>query len=280
MSTCLCYELIWRCSHCATHQIRLILISSVVITSLFYPALAIYSSPSPHIKQSFSDSTSRILDSFLAARAVSGFYAQHDLRNIWEGHQELRVVEDAVSRAKCLKQRTLRVERVLIQSPFVDDSDSGALNHQILQSTLDIERNITKGLRSARQPCLERIDGECFVLSPLAFWHHASSSLSADANILDTLNLLEENNISVSGIPVTPHMVLAGRGSYDYENGDKFDYATFLALTYFFPDLDCLGNEEHTSWLEIVKNAVRGVAEPDVKTQEFTLIALEVGCFI
>lgn len=31
-------------SHCATHQIRVILISCVVITSLFYPALDVYTS--------------------------------------------------------------------------------------------------------------------------------------------------------------------------------------------------------------------------------------------
>src|SRR6202034_2751068 len=98
----------------------------VVITSLFYPALAIYSSSFPRTQHT------SILDSFLTASAVSGFYAQHDLRNLWEGHQALRVVEDAVSRAKCAKQRTLRVERVLIQSPLAEDSDSGALNQQIL----------------------------------------------------------------------------------------------------------------------------------------------------
>jgi hypothetical protein len=259
-------------SHCATHQIRMILISSVVITSLFYPALAIYSSSFPHAHQS----TTSILDSFLAASAVSGFYAQHDLMNLWEGHQALRVVEDAVSRAKCGKQRTLRVERVLIQSPFTADSDSGALNHQILDSTLNLEQNILKVLTSRKQNCLKQPDGQCFVLSPLTFWRHSSKNLHSDANILDTLSLSgEANNVSVSGILLSPHMVLAGRGSYEYEQGNKFDYAEFLALTYFFPD-SCLGSGEHMEWLGVVSDAVAGGTVVDAETQEPTLIALEV----
>lgn len=252
----------------------------MVITSLFYPALSLYSSSSPHASLSLSDSTSRILDSFLAASAVSGFYAQHDLRNVWEGHQALRVVEDTISRAKCGKQRTLRVERILIQSPWIDDEDSGALNHHILQSTLDIERSISdSAVAREGRACLKKSDGECFVLSPLAFWQYSTSEVASDANILDTLSPSEANNVSISGIPVTPQMVLAGRGSYDYEHDrDKFDYAKFLALTYFFPDSDCLGTGEHMAWLEVVKEAVGKVAVPVVPTQEPTLIALEVCC--
>jgi hypothetical protein len=251
----------------------MILISSVVITSLFYPALAIYSSSFPHAQKS----TTSILDSFLAASAVSGFYAQHDLKNLWEGHQALRVVEDAVSRAKCGKQRTLRVERVLIQSPVAEDSDSGALNHQILESTLKLEQSISKVLASRKQNCLRKPDGHCFVLSPLAFWHHSSSSLRSDTNILDTLSLSGgPNNVSVSGIPLSPSMVVAGRGSYEYEQGNQFDYAEFLALTYFFPDLDCFGSGEHMGWLSVVRDAVARGTDVDTETQEPTLIALEV----
>ena len=226
-----------------------------------------------------SDSTSRILDSFLTASAVSGFYAQRDLRNIWEGHQVLRVVEDTISRAKCGKQRTLRVERILIQSPRIDDEDSGALNHHILQSTLDIERSISGSVVSRereRRACLKKSDGECFVVSPLAFWKYSTSQLSSDANILDTLGPSEANNVSISGIPVTPQMVLAGRGSYDYEHASKIDYAKFLALTYFFPDSDCLGTSEHMAWLEVVKEAVGKLAVPVAPTREPTLIALKV----
>jgi hypothetical protein len=249
----------------------MILISSVVITSLFYPALAIYSSSFPQATKS----TSSILNSFLTASSVSGFYAQHDLRNLWEGHQALRVVEDAVSRAMCGK--TLRVERVLIQSPFAKDSDSGALNHQILESTLKLEQSIFKVLTSRKLNCLKQTNGQCFVLSPLAFWHRSLANLHSDTNILDTLSLAgEANNISISGIPLSPHMVVAGRGSYEYEQGNKFDYAEYLALTYFFPDSDCLGRGEHMIWLDVIRDAVERGTDIEAEMQEPTLIALKV----
>ncbi|KAF7978713.1 hypothetical protein HWV62_44993 [Athelia sp. TMB] len=232
----------------------------LVITSLFYPALALYSSSA----QSFN--------SFLGPSAVSGFYSQQDLRNIWEGHPVLRVVEDAVSRAKCGKQRTLRLERVLIQNSFAENSDHSALNYQILKSTLDFEQHIANQVNA--HGCLKGIDGHCFVISPLAFWDQtlSPSDLTRDTNILETLSL--SRNTTVSGIPITPHMVLAGRGSFGYEQADQYDYADFLALTFFFPDSDCLGNAEHEAWLEFIQGAASSTAEPTRKHAP-TLIALE-----
>lgn len=83
----------------------------------------------------------------------------------------------------------------------------------------------------------------------------------------------------MSGLPVTPHMVLAGRGSYEHHvGGNKFDYATFLALTYFFPNSACWGSvTEHTQWAQTVQNAVAQHAEVAFQVPEPVLIALEVG---
>lgn len=231
----------------------------MVITSLFYPALALYSS------------SAQRFDSFLGPSAVSGFYSQHDLRNIWEGHPALRVVEDAVSRAKCGKQRTLRLERVLIQNSFSENSDQGALNYRVLKSTLDFELHIAA--QAAAHGCLKGPDGRCFVLSPLVFWNQSPSDLHDETGTPETLSL--SKNITVAGIPVTPHMVLAGRGSFGYENVDGYDYADYLALTYFFPDSDCLGNAEHEAWLQFINGAASSTAEPTQK-HDPTLIALEV----
>lgn len=258
-------ELILHFSHCATHQIRVILISCVVITSLFYPALALYSSSQP---KSLS-----IIDTFISPSTVSGFHAQQDLVNIWSGYSTLRVHEDAVSRAKCGVSRALRVERILIQSPLVEDD--GALNHQILLETLNLETRLERLISSGETPCLKRPDGKCLVLSPLAFWDYDKQALLADTNILDTLSY--SKNVSIAGIPVTPQMVLASRGSHEHHvAGSKFDFAMFLALTYFFPDSDCILNTEHTAWLQAVHNAASHNAEMTVQIQEPTLIALEV----
>ncbi|KAJ7184380.1 sterol regulatory element binding protein cleavage-activating protein [Mycena filopes] len=238
--------------HCATHQIRIILVSCVVITSLFYPALALYSSSGP---------------SFLSVLDVTRSQYPQDLVNLWAGHDSLRVLGDAVSlaktRASCEGNSTLRVERILIQSPF-----DGGVNHQILQSTLELERRID----DLDLPCLKRPDGTCFVLSPLAFWRHDEATLRADPSLLDTLL---SRNISVAGVPITPQMVLAGRGSDEpHVAGTHFDFAMFLALTYFFPNSDCLGSAEHVAWLKAVDEASQN-APRTVHTQEPTLIALE-----
>ncbi|KAJ7491215.1 sterol regulatory element binding protein cleavage-activating protein [Mycena latifolia] len=238
--------------HCATHQIRILLVSCVVITSLFYPALALYSSSHPELLS--------ILD-------VTRSQYPQDLANLWDGYESLRVREDAVSLAKthasCVVDRALRVERILIQSPF-----DGAVNHRLLQSTFDFERRIDE----LQLGCLKRPDGKCFVLSPLAFWHYNEAALLDGPNILDTLL---NWNVSVAGIPITPQMVLAGRGSDDHHvAGTNFDFAMFLALTYFFPNSDCLGSAEHLAWLQAVDIASQG-APRIVQKQEPTLIALE-----
>ncbi|KAI3607963.1 sterol regulatory element binding protein cleavage-activating protein, partial [Moniliophthora roreri] len=53
--------------HCATHQIRIILVSGIVITSLFYPALDLYSSTNQQFSSIFT--------------AFSSLHAQQDLVN-------------------------------------------------------------------------------------------------------------------------------------------------------------------------------------------------------
>jgi hypothetical protein len=253
--------------HCATHQIRVILISCVVITSLFYPALDLYTSS--------RNSSQSILDAFISPHANANLKSPNDLVNLWSGQDTLRVHEDPVTRAKCRDGHALRIERIFIQSPLVEDD--GALNHEILLSALDLERRIQQLIFTGDFPCLKKSNGQCLVLSPLAFWNYDKNALTSDSNILDTLSY--SKNVSVSGFPVTPHMVLAGRGSYEHHvGGNKFDYATFLALTYFFPNSACWGSvTEYTQWVQTVQNAVAHHAEVAFQVPEPILIALEVG---
>ncbi|KAJ8093044.1 hypothetical protein PM082_020525 [Marasmius tenuissimus] len=242
--------------HCATHQIRIILISGIVITSLFYPALDLYSASNTPIFNPFPS-----------------FHAHQDLVDLWTAHETLVAREDPVSRARCGTGATVRVERVLVQSPLSDDDD-GALNQRILISTLKFEQRLQNYLTTQKISCVERTDRRCFVLSPLAFWDHDKSRILSDSSILDTLSLTR--NITIDGIPVTPQMVLAGRGSLEpHVGGNTFDYATFLALTYFLRESDCFSNSDHEAWVKAVESA----AGPEVKltphSEEPTLIALE-----
>ncbi|KAH9977300.1 sterol-sensing domain of SREBP cleavage-activation-domain-containing protein [Lactifluus volemus] len=250
--------------HCATHQIRVILISAVVITSLFYPALAIYSSSQPRFLAHFS---SQILDPFLAADAISSYDAQHHLRDIWAAHDSFHVREDSVVRARCGVEQTLRVERVLVHSSA--SADSAALNHQLLRATLRLERRISDILTARRVSCLTRPDGQCLVVSPLLFWHHDERALMTDADVLHTLR--PSNNVSVSGVPIESQMVVARREYSSVDPGSTI----FLALTYFFPERDCLGKSGHSLWRQILEDASKDSADLITETQQPKLIALE-----
>ena len=258
-----------RSRHCATHQIRLILISAIVIASLSYPALAIYwSTPS----YSRLVSTSNVLDSFLAEHVAFGSRAQRDLQHLWQGHHNLQLREDEVARARCGFDRTLRVERILIRSNTAEEA--GALTYQTLSSTLQLERRILERVSSQGISCLHASPTDCFVLSPLAFWNYDEERLRTDFNISDTLK--HYNDITVAGIPFTPQMVLAGR-SYDWSG--NINAALFLVLTFVFPESDCSSNAGHSTWLQILANSTHESVDIFAEAVEPTLIALEVSAF-
>ena len=252
-------------SHCATHQIRVILISAVVITSLFYPALAIYSSSQPQFLARIS---SRILES-VAGKGLSSHHSYHDLHDPWSGYDTLHTREDSVARARCGTEGILRVERLLIHSALPEDT--GALNNQILLSALQLERQLSHALSSADMRCLRRSDGTCFVLSPVAFWSYDEERLLSDEDMLDTLQ--RTSNISIQGIPITPQMVLAGR---ELDGNSNLDFAMFLVLTYVFHETSCLGSGGHSAWVRAVHQALGRTGDLTAVTKEPTLLALEV----
>ncbi|CDO68892.1 hypothetical protein BN946_scf185000.g35 [Trametes cinnabarina] len=254
--------------HCATHQIRLILVSSVVITSLLFPAIAIYYSSQT---QYFADFTLRVLDSFLTPDDISSYFVQHDLRHLWDGDSALRVTADSVARARCGMASILREERVLVGSVSPEEG-FGALDKSTLLATLKLERRITEALAARGIPCLHTRQRTCFSLSPSAFWSYDEQALIADGNVLDTLNLSQ--NVTISGVPITPDMVLAGRELRD-PTANQFDGAMFLVLTYFFPEKECFGKEGHFQWLHALEDAGGNVGELIVLAQEPHLISLE-----
>ncbi|KAF8432427.1 sterol-sensing domain of SREBP cleavage-activation-domain-containing protein [Boletus edulis BED1] len=251
--------------HCATHQIRLILVSAVVITSLSYPALAIYSSTPSYSRLA---STSNVVDSFLADYVAFGSDALRDLQNFWQGQSNIQILVDELIRARCGSDRTLRVERILIHSNTPDDA--GALTNQTLLSALQLEHRVLERVRSQGVPCLEAGTNECVVFSPLAFWNHDEARLRSDTDILSALK--NHDGVSVAGIPITPQMVLAGR-TLD-RSATNIDSATFLVHTFVFLESDCLNKASHDNWLDILKNLTQG-NDAFTETIEPTLIALE-----
>ncbi|KAI0792811.1 sterol-sensing domain of SREBP cleavage-activation-domain-containing protein [Abortiporus biennis] len=258
--------------HCATHQIRVILISAVVITSLLFPAIAIYSSSQTH----FFALSLRVLDSFLIPDDISSYFAQHDIRHIWEGYDSLHVRDDSVARARCGNEGLLRSERLLVHS-VSQDGDITTLSHQTLLSTLKLERRVSETLASHGLSCIRLPSGNCFALSPLAFWNYDDTTLMEDTDILDTLNL--SRNVSVHGISINPEMVLAGRELED-SSQHTLSSAMFLVLTYFFPDNDCYSNAGHYAWLRALKQVTASDGDLVMQAQAPNVVALEYNVHV
>ncbi|OCB84332.1 hypothetical protein A7U60_g9012 [Sanghuangporus baumii] len=231
--------------HCATHQIRLILISGLVITSLFYPAIGIYSDS---VRRFLPSSSPRIVGRWFGLTTQPLWDFQDDLDNVWNGYECLHILEDTVARAKCGTEKTVRVERVFLTSNGFD-SDAGAINYNLLQSALQLETDLADRLSSSSLTCLSVPLRGCLVLSPLEFWSHNERALRSDPNVLRTVN--KQQNVSVAGLPLKPSMVFARRESS--EPGSLIiDFAAYLVLTYFFRDEDCNSSNGHRAWLNIL----------------------------
>ncbi|EJD05935.1 uncharacterized protein FOMMEDRAFT_26728 [Fomitiporia mediterranea MF3/22] len=256
--------------HCATHQIRLILISGLVITSLFYPALGIYSDSVGNFSSSSSPPVVGQLFG-LSPQPLSDF--RDDLDNVWGGQEALHILEDTVARARCGTEKTVRIERVLLTSDGFD-SDTGAIDYELLRSALQLERELMKHLSKDNFHCLPDHKGGCLALSPLEFWSHDEDILRSDLDLLWTVN--KQQNISVSGLPLRPSMVFAGRESAE-PRGSTIDFAAHLALSFFFHEDDCNSSGGHRAWLNILSELAPALGEVPRHLQEPSLLALELN---
>ncbi|KIP10310.1 hypothetical protein PHLGIDRAFT_250270 [Phlebiopsis gigantea 11061_1 CR5-6] len=251
--------------HCATHQIRLILVSSVVISCLLFPAIAVYSSTKT---ESFALSF-RVFDALLTPEDLSTYFSFDDIRQIWEGHETLHIRDDSIARARCGKGGIVRLERILIHDAEETEETYSTLSQHALMSTLNFERRLSEGLARHGTPCVRSPQGRCLVLSPLAFWDYEEDLLLRDLDVLTTLG--PTRNASAHGFTITTDMVLSGR-----DRGDDPGDAAYPVLTYFFPEADCLSNHGHNSWLNTVEEAAALIHSGTVvMTQEPQLLALE-----
>ncbi|EKM55991.1 uncharacterized protein PHACADRAFT_256989 [Phanerochaete carnosa HHB-10118-sp] len=251
--------------HCATHQIRVILISSVVISCLLFPAISVYSSTKA---ESFSFSF-RLLDAFLTPDDFSNYFATDRIRHLWEDQDSLRVRDDSIARARCGKGGVVRVERILVHDVDETEDTYPALSQRSLLSTLNLERRLSEVLASQKVSCIRSPHGRCLVLSPLAFWDYEEDLLLRDTDVIKTLG--PYSNASTHGLTITTEMVLAGRD----DGEDSQDGATPV-LTYFFPEADCVSNSRHNSWLNVVEDAASSLrGDVVVLSQQPQLLALE-----
>ena len=254
-------------SHCATHQTRVILISSVVISCLLFPAIAVYTSTQT---VSFSFSLN-VLDALLTPEDLSNHFSVDSIRQIWEDQDTLHVRSDSIARARCGKGGIVRLERILVHDLEEEDDTYPALNQRALLSTLALERRLSELLTAQKASCIRSPQGRCLVLSPLAFWDYDDDLLLHDEDVMKTLG--PSRNASAHGFTITTDMVLAG-----LDAGEDSGETVFPVLTYFFPEVDCLYNHEHNFWLSIVDGAASSMrSDTIVLTREPRLLALEVS---
>ncbi|KAG8678163.1 hypothetical protein FRC09_020072, partial [Ceratobasidium sp. 395] len=261
--------------HCATHQIRVILICGLVITSLFYPALAIYFSHQP-----LSHFSTRILDSLFLPSANDAFH-HNDLHDLWQGYDALRVRTDAATRARCGTEHTVRVERLFIPSTTPDPF--GALNTQTLIPTLDLQLKLEKHL-APDLPCVRLLDNttpstppshRCLVVSPTAHWNDDSDLIRAEPRLYTSLNKAHRN-VSRGGIPLTAEMGLAGRLTTDHAGyGSIIESSKFLSVSFFFREDDCHSNAGHRAWKKLVDELVPPETAVVTSGDQPKLLALE-----
>jgi hypothetical protein len=231
----------------------------VVITSLFYPALALYSS-----SIQFSHISSRFLDAY-----------QSDLREIWEGHDALRIREDGAARARCGRERTLRIERVLVTS--LERPPTGAATPSTIDYALRLGDRIGSAISDAESPlsCVRTPSNQCLTLSPGVLFENGIPSTPTE--LLDAINT--PRNTTISGIPIGPTMFLSARSTSDDLLDEAIEHVGLLALTYFFLDEDCLTVEGHERWLDTLGNIVSNdLGSPSVTPfvfQKPRFIALE-----
>lgn len=264
----LCILLTHPFSHCATHQIRVILICAVVITSLFYPALALYAPSKP-----LTSLTSRLNAYYRSGHADASALA--DLQEIWQVYDgDLLVRDDADSRLRCGLDATVRLERVIL--PSVYRRIDGALNTRTLEAALELERRIIKLLQHPDAPaCVklrERPD-ECLILSPLLYWQRDADLLARVTYPVDTVNA--QRNISLDGFAVTPETVLAGLMSASPEGSDMAQ-AELLVFSFFFQDDVCEDSEGHKAWLKLLQDGVAELGTMRTQAQQSTMLPLQL----
>lgn len=254
----------------ARHPVQTLLLTCLIVTSLFYPAVGIYlwsSKGGPGVTRGDAGSVWRSLSTpFLDSFASSGrkhHNSIRDLRMIWDDAPDLRAIDARDSDAYSIgtsvshwhsslqhgtneeiKSNTctsLRVEHVFITTEDVImglGHRYGSLHTPILRSALNLQRSIESFLesgegRSAGLPnCIRDANTDkCLVLSPLSYWSMDKDLIASDAAPTTTI-LQSTLNYTEQGVPITLSTSLAGR-SHLFQQLPRADH---LAFTFFLED--------------------------------------------
>ncbi|KIY48308.1 hypothetical protein FISHEDRAFT_73871 [Fistulina hepatica ATCC 64428] len=244
--------------HCATHQIRVILICAVVITSLFYPALAAAGHTLFRISTALDDDGWYVdIPAEWSGGVLRGW---RDTMQIWAGHPSL--LTSPQTPAYCYEGAVVRAEQLLLDSTGVN---LGSLK-QALISIQQLQGRLQDAIDAQQIPCIRAVPlGDCLTLSPLLFWDARGDDLHA--------------NSSVAGVPIRPEMVTASR----LNPRRPLQSAEYLVLTYFL--MDTQQQQQRATWLNVVRAAARDMHAPGQKPiqvrlqeqQDLSLLGLDLA---
>ncbi|KAF8321544.1 hypothetical protein DL93DRAFT_2072252 [Clavulina sp. PMI_390] len=282
---------------------RILIVSGIVITVLVYPALFMQLEAARQSSSSLSTtplpSNSRAQKSpwsFIAGSRSHHYQAGANsappARELWEGHDALRIRDDATVIARCGIQSTIAIEHLFVRGYGLSNESSGASSDRpdivlgpvpaLHEATRMLDRIQSSLLAEADRDqlldCVQNPGGpaQCIVVSPLDSWRRlyldehstspANSFASAPAAMSD--NSLLYNALlaptDVAGIPVHTESLISGSGgpflgphaSDSSDDEDIYD-PEFLVVTFAFKvDAgECQSTARHAKWLDLVKEA-------------------------
>lgn len=231
----------------ASHQIRTLLLCSIVMCSLFFPALSLYFSPDGPASA--------------VARRGRGFM-------VWEleGIQRQGMIwsEDEVcwhklagyyeSSGRGHSARVVRMEQVLISSS--KSSFGGALNKQTLHQTLQVQHELQRRLLANDIPgltCIRSAPDRCAVSSPTNFWPDEQALLDDD-DVHRTLSLPSHPDDSAVPLTLTNTLVGVGRDRRGTVKG-----AHYMAISFYLEDtsVDLVLSGRSTTREDTVRDAAK-----------------------
>lgn len=285
----------------------MLLTSGVVITVLVYPALFIQLNNASHSSALTSTTRSR------GERGAWSFSNSNNpiygsiappVREVWEGHDALRLRDEATVVARCGLQSTVAIERLFVRG-YGDDSSVGVARSTPLlpgpvAALREAERmlnEIATNLQDSQSQLLNCVKdltvGQCFITSPIATWKnlrrshtssesHPNLELSSSESDEVYFRRALSNPEPVASIPLHVQSLVAGQSnsmsSSDNEDDDVANDPEFLVITFAFKvDAgECQSTARHSKWVELVKGATgpNGLVSPTALLPE--LFALEV----
>jgi hypothetical protein len=274
-----------------------LLTSGVVITVLVYPALFIQldansnrSSTSATARLRGGGAWSTFFSNPRSYSSYSGLVAAPLVREIWEGHDALRLREDATVVARCGVQSTIAIERLFVRGYSNDDTSRNGPSPipgpiPALGDSRRILKNIERYLQT--QPphglleCVRDASGRCFIMSPLVSTPDHNYDLNADQEGIAFRNTLA-NPPPIAGIPLHIDSIVA-RHSNNYGSGlvpdDLVNDPEYLVLTFALKvdSGDCQSTARHLKWLDLLRTTVgpNGVVTPTSSLPD--LFALQVS---